>query len=292
MKLGDICPAPCLPSAHSFEIPKPGATASQLRFGRDGDRDFYAVLLNNHDPRHVPMEARVAIVGLSPAANQISAFVEAYRRTGDYGAASTSGAFAGLSRDIIGMFRGIGLADKLRLTFPRCTLADDPDIHVTSLVACASLSVAGSSDAFSPERTPAASRCIAVRFVGEMLDPRFHRLSTIVVLGNDGWRAIECIRTADGVSVLQRLRKAGKTVLNLPHPSGQNQEYVKLASLAASVFPTLDDYAAGKWRDYAFKPARPGRGKESEQAYKNKRASYWRAVDALRRQVVAMEAAP
>ena len=288
MKIGDFCPAPCFPSAAAFEIPPPGVTASQLRFGRDGDRDFYAVLLNNHPPLARPRRARVAIVGLSPAANQIDAFVAAYRRYGDYGQASVSGAFAELERDIIAMMRGLGLVDKLGLPLTRGTLADDPDIHVTSLVACATLSEKGSSDAFAPERTSAAVRCIANRFVAEMLDPRFDRLAAVVILGKDAERAVRTIRTAQGATVADSLRAAGKAILHLPHPSGQNQEYVKLAALPSSEFPTLSDYVDSKWREYASKPPRTGRSKESETKYKAKRESYWSAVDTLRREIAAL----
>ncbi len=288
MKLGAICSAPCFPGAGRFDIPPPGSPASSFGFGRDGDRDFFAVLLNNHPPASRPEAARVAIVGLSPAATQIEEFVTAYQQTGDYGQASVAGAFAGLSGDIIAMFRGLGLAEKLGLTFSHGALAKDPEIHVTSLVACASLSLSGSSDAFAPERTPAAVRCVADRFVNEMLSADFPCLTTVVILGKHAWRAVEAIRTTSGETVLQRLRSAGKTVLNVPHPSGQNREYVMLAILRPSAFPGMDEYVDRKWREYATKPARPGRGKEREDRYRAKRASYWQAVHDLRQQIAAM----
>jgi hypothetical protein len=68
MKLSSLCPAPCFPSAPAFEVPKPGCGAADLKFGHDGGRDFYAVLLRNHVPEALPrLNPKLAIVGLSPA---------------------------------------------------------------------------------------------------------------------------------------------------------------------------------------------------------------------------------
>jgi hypothetical protein len=96
---------------------------------------------------------------------------------------------------------------------------------------------------------------------------------------------MKTIRSSSGRTVLDELRLSGKTVLNLPHPSGQNQEYVKLASLSANEMPSLDEYIAQRWNDYARKPPRKGRNKEPEAKYKAKRASVWRAIYQLRQEI-------
>lgn len=290
MKLGALCPAPCLAGAANFEVPLPGATRGALKFGGEDDRDLYAVLLNNHDPRvRCNLNPKVAVVGLSPGATQIDAFIQSYARTGDYGTASIEGAFAGLSSSIIGMLDGLGLSKKLGLTFPSRTLAQHPDIYVTSLVACASLSASGSSDAFDPLRYGMGQRCIADRFVAEMLSPAFSRLQVILILGSHGWKAIQKQRGRDGRTVLRNLQDEGKLVLQLPHPSGQNQEYIGLASLEADEFPELNEYVSRRWNEYRVTPPRPGRAKEIEAKYKSKRTSVWRTIEDLRRSIAQLE---
>lgn len=284
MKLGDICSAPCLSGAFGFEIPVPGCGRKQLQFGNSEGRDYYAVLLRNHDlQRTAEINPRVAIVGLSPAATQIDEFVSAYRQSGDYADAAIKGAFAGLSREIIAMMNGLGLSSRLDLALTeRTSFAHHPDIYVTSLVACATLTTTGSSTDFDPSSFEAARRCVGKRFVAEMLNPRFDRLSHVLILGSKGWNAISNVRTPDGQTVLKALEDAGKTVLNIPHPSGANREYVNLASLSANQAPSLADYCDSMWSEYQLKPAKPGRGKQSETAYKAKRRTIWQAVDRLR----------
>jgi hypothetical protein len=291
MRLGDLCPAPCFPRAAAFEVPAPGCVSQKLRFDSEGERDFFAVLLNNHDPRMVrTLNPKVAIVGLSPAGNQISDFVTTYRETGDYGRASVAGAFAGLAKDIIAMIEGLGLADKLGLTFPQPdSLAGHPDIHVTSLVACATLGENGTSDAFDPMKLSAARRCILRRFVPEMTNPAFSRLSHVLILGSDGWSTVNTLRADTGATVVGLLRSNGKIVLNLPHPSKQNKEYVNLASLTHEQFPALDNYVTAKWEAYRLEPPRKGRGKEPEAKYKAKRRTVWRTINELRTAIARMD---
>ena len=72
-----------------------------------------------------------------------------------------------------------------------------------------------------------------------MTSTKFGRLSHIIIFGK-GWAAAENLQLANGHSVLGHLRSCGKVVLNLPHPSGQNGEYVALASLSPSEFPTQE----------------------------------------------------
>ena len=282
MKLGDLCSAPCFSCASTFEIPLPGCNKEQLKFDLERERDFYAVLLRNHDLSHASkLDPKIAVVGLSPAGNQIDEFLDEYRRTGDYAKASVAGAFAGLAPDIIKMFKGLGIADELELTFPQPdTLAFHPDIYVTSLVACASLTSDGKSSDFDPNKFDGTRRCIVDRFIAEILNPKFNKLSHVFVLGNKGWSAIGTIRDANGVTVLDRLRRHGKVLCRLPHPSGENGEYVKLASLSAEQMPSVNSYVTEMWTEYFLK----GNPKQSQAQYKKKRASVWESVQAMREQ--------
>ena len=176
------------------------------------------------------LNPKIALVGLSPASTQIDAFTRHYARNGDYGGASVAGAFAGLDADILAMLKGLGLSQKLGLDPSLNTLRYHPDIYVTSLVACASLTTSGSSDDFDPQAYPAAMRCITQRLVSELSDPRWSQLSTIIVFGSKGWDAFRSLRTTSGATLLDDLANRGLTVLKLPHPSGQNKEYVQLAA--------------------------------------------------------------
>ncbi len=291
MNLKDICPAPCLPSARTFNIPGPGATADDLCFGNDSGRHYYAILLNNHVPQERgKLNPKVAIVGLSPGSNQIEAFVQAYRQTTNYGEASIQGAFSGLSHDIIAMIRGLGLADKLGIEFPKRNLGRHPDVYVTSLVACASLACNGSSNAFDLTKHPAASRCASNRFVDEMLNPNFASIRAVLLLGKDAEKAVGQLRTASGKTVKASLEDSGKLVLSLPHPSGQNKELVDLASYDNNSFPSLAEYVETRWSEYRSKPPRKGREKQTEQFYKARRIIYWQSISNLRRSIDMLEA--
>jgi uracil-DNA glycosylase len=286
MRLCDLCSAPCFPAASNFELPPPGASRDRFKFATEDDRDFYAVLLNNHPPQlRGTLNPKVAVVGLSPAGNQIDEFVLAYSRSGEYGEASVAGAFAGLADSIIAMMDGLGLTAKLGLSCPDSTLARHPNVYVTSLVACATLDTAGGSDAFDPLRYPSAVRCISERFVKEMLAPSFSELRAILILGAKGWRAVNDLELPSGKTVVETLRSAGKLVMHLPHPSGQNREYVALSSLSPKEFPSCEAYIASCWERYKDRPPRTGRAKEPESIYKRKRKAAWMQVEALRQQV-------
>lgn len=169
VRLGDLCPAPCFPDAARFELPATAHNRDALRFATEGDRHFYALPLSNHRPsRRASLNPRAAIVGLSPAGNQINGFISAIRSQGGYESALVQATFAGLAPDIIAMLRGLGLTRALGIEFPNSSLADHPDVFVTSLVACATLSASGGSDAFDPRRYRAAGRCITDRFLPEL----------------------------------------------------------------------------------------------------------------------------
>lgn len=269
MRLCNLCSAPCFPTASNFELPLPGVSRDALKFATEGNRNFYAVLLNNHPPQlRGTLNPKVAIVGLSPAGNQIDEFVLDYSRSGEYGEASVAGAFAGLAGSIIAMMDGLGLTAKLGLSWPDSTLARHPDVYVTSLVACATLDTAGGSDAFDPLQYRSAVRCVSERFVKEMLAPSFSELRTILILGTKGWAAVNCLKLPSGKTVVETLRSAGKLVMSLPHPSGQNREYVALSSLSPKEFPSCEAYIANCWERYQDRPPRTGREKESESIYK------------------------
>jgi uracil-DNA glycosylase len=293
MKLGQLCPAPCIPGASAFEIPPPGCSKSQLRFGTSEGRDYYSLLLRNHDVLGGGnLDPRLAVVGLSPAGTQIDEFVETYRRTGDYAEAAIQGAFAGLSLEIISMMNGLGLSSKLGLQLnENAGFARHADIYVTSLVACATLTTTGSSTDFDPSVYASARRCMAERFVAEILNPAFTRLSHVVILGSKGWAATKKVLAPSGTTVLDTLRAGGKLVVNLPHPSDANREYVNLASLPRNKVPPLLTYVEAKWAEYRLRPAKRGKVKQSEMQYKERRRTVWRSIEKLRDDIKNMEAA-
>ncbi|MES0198054.1 uracil-DNA glycosylase family protein [Mesorhizobium sp. M0011] len=292
MKLGDICAAPCFALATDFDVPGPGCAPAGLKFEDDG-RQYFSVLLSNHDRRDPMLSPKIAVVGLSPAGTQISEFVKAYARTGSYVEASIRGAFAGLAADIIAMFRGVGLATKLGLRFP-CgdSLARHPEVYVTSLVGCATLDTKGGSDDFDPAAFGGTRRCVLDRFLNEILDPRFSRLHVVVFLGTKARDAVASLLVKDGKSVLQTLEAAGKRVLFFPHPSPQNVEYVRLAALPLYEVPSEGSYVSERWREYRMKPARNGRRKQSEMEYKAKRRAVWNAIYDLRWEVAKLQVRP
>ncbi|NKM55857.1 hypothetical protein GFL21_15200 [Rhizobium anhuiense] len=294
MKLSNICPAPCFDQAPNFEIPKPGCSKAALKFASAEGRTYYSVLLRNHDTRNnVGLNPKIAIVGLSPAGTQIDEFVTAYKQTGDYDSAAIRGAFAGLSTEIIAMINGLGLASKLGLRLPAgAILAHHPDLYVTSLVACASLTSSGSSTDFDPSRYSAAKRCMTQRFLEEVLDPRFKQLTHILVLGSKGWKALHTVKAPSGQTIFQALAEAGKIVLNIPHPSGANREYVNLAVLPLSRMPSEDTYVADKWDDYCLRCRSEGKVPELEDTYKKKRRKVWNTIYKLRWDIAKLESRP
>jgi hypothetical protein len=292
MKLGDLChAAPCFSTAASFEIPSPGATSAQFKFDEKEGRAYYAVLLRNHDISNAPdLNPRVAVVGLSPGGNQIDEFRNVYSVKKNYVAASIDGAFAGLHQDIIAMFKGLGIAEKFDLRFPNPnSIARDPDIFGTSLVACASLWSDGSSDDFNLADFEPARRCMTMRFVKEILNPAFTRLSHVFILGIEGWKAIQTVKMREDITVLQHLQDHGKTVLMLPHPRKQNQAYVKLASLPSNAMPKLEKYLEDRWTLYLKQSTKHGKQKKSESEYKSSRKTIWVAVDTLRKEIAKID---
>lgn len=293
MKLAEICPAPCFINAANFMIPKPGCKKAALKFESAEGRSYYSVLLRNHDvSKNRELNPKVAIVGLSPAGNQIDEFVAAYRQTGDYGEAAIRAAFAGLSREIVAMINGLGLASKLGLKLPEGTpLARHPDLYVTSLVACGSLTNSGSSTDFDPALYTAAKRCMTERFIHEILDTRFKQLTHVLVLGAKGWKAVNSVRTSSGETVYKALANGGKIVLKMPHPSGENREFVNLAILPLSQVPKEDDYVAEKWDDYRMKCRAKGKVPVREDAYKRKRRTVWNTIYKLRWDIAKLESA-
>jgi hypothetical protein len=134
-------------------------------------------------------------------------------------------------------------------------------------------------------RTTSNVKCITHRLFRELTNPAFVRLEFIVIFGRQAATALKKLRLPSGDAVWTGLQKAGKRVIELPHPSGQNMEYVKLASLSAAEFPEREVYAVKKWEAYEMKPPRKGRAKESEDRYKSKRRRYWDEIAALRAEI-------
>lgn len=280
---------PCLPSPKNVTVPSPGASQRAFMFHRDRDREMFLIMPRNHPaPPPSLFNPKVALVGLSPAGNQIQGFLDRYARARDYDAAASWASFRGLEEDIVGMLVGLGAADFLGLSLAGVTsFANHPDILTNSLVKCASLTVTGSSDDFDPMQYESNIRCITHRLYGELTHPQFSRLSHVFVFGDKAKHALQTISMPNGASVWQALHDAGRSVIGLPHPSGQNREYVRLAKLLADQVPDMEAYVETKWREYAAKPPRSGRKKEPEARYKAKRRAYWSEVARLRKHFTA-----
>lgn len=285
MKSTDLCPMHCLESRCEFTVPSPGENKSAFAFHRDQDRQLYFIMPRNHPAKPTSsFNPRIMIVGLSPAGNQIEGFLDKYRVSGSYDEAARWASFHGMEEDILSMFRGLQIDRYLGLSLSGVsTFSGHPDILTNSLVKCASLTVAGSSDDFDPSKYPSNVRCISRRFYAEATHPQFTRLSHIFVFGDKATAALKSICMDDGLPVWHALEKRGLQVISLPHPSGQNGEYIKLAKLPSAIFPDENDYVEAKWREYSAKPPRKGRAKQNEAQYKNKRRTYWREVSNLRK---------
>lgn len=286
----DLCSMPCLSQPRSFPVPPPGARREAFAFHQDRDRRLFIIMPRNH-PAALPADfnPRVMLVGLSPARNQIEGFLKKYGETKNYDEAALWASFRGLEQDIVGMFVGLGIDRSLGLQVAGCTsFSGHPDILTNSLVKCASLTLAGSSDDFNPQKYPSNVRCITLRFFTEATHPQFTRLSHIFVFGEKARLALQKIPMPNGMSVSRALEERGLKVIFLPHPSGQNGEYVRLAKLPPGQFPSEEAYAEMKWRRYVAKPPRSGRKKQGELEYKNKRKAYWREVADLRVQFSSM----
>lgn len=284
MKLSELCHAPCYLSAPNFLVPAPGANKERFVFAEEAGRKFYAILPRNHEQKtESSFNPVVAVVGLSPAKTQIDSFVDEYRQSTSYDTAARYCSFRGLSKDIIEMFDGLGVSKKLGLQFVRRdTLDGHPDVWTTSLVKCASLTSTDQSSDFDPSHFKIARTCMTERFVPELLNPQFSKLQYIFILGKKGWAAIDKVERA-GRTIRQQLLDAGKSVLNLPHPSGENGEYVALTKLPGSQFPSCEEYVERRWQTYRKEPPRKGRAKQSESSYKQKRRTTWMAVANLRK---------
>jgi hypothetical protein len=275
---------PCLPEPRAFEVPPPGAGKAAFAFHKDRDRELFFIMPRNHLARPpAGFNPRVMLVGLSPAGNQIQGFLDKYRATGNYDEAARWASFRDMEEDIAAMFVGLGIDKHLGIVMRGLkTFAGHPDILTNSLVKCASLTLAGSSDDFDPQQYASNVRCIKSRFFAEATHPQFTKLSHIFIFGERARVALQQITMSDRKSVWTALEGHGKNIFTLPHPSGQNGEYVRLAKLPADHFPAEEEYADRKWREYSTKPPRKGRKKQSEGEYKNKRRRYWREIASLR----------
>lgn len=280
-----LCEMPCLNTPTNFKVPPPGANQRAFMFHRDGNRELFLIMPRNHSTHPIPsFNPKIALVGLSPAGTQIQGFLDRYSQTGDYDAAARWASFRGLEKDIVGMLSGLGAEKFLGLSISGITsFSGHPDILTNSLVKCASLAVSGSSDDFDPTAYQSNIRCITHRFFGEITNPQFTRLSHVFVFGDKAHRALKSITLPDGRNVWRALEDSGRQIIGLPHPSGQNGEYVALTKLPSNQFPDQDVYAETKWNEYAAKPPRKQREKQAESAYKAKRRTYWAEVSKLRK---------
>ncbi len=171
----------------------------------------------------------------------------------------------------------------------RDTFAENPDILATSLLACASLGLDYSSTDFDLTANRAARVCAGQRFIARVLDPKFDRLTHVVLLGRRGRDAAESLQAANGHTVSDALKAAENIILNLPHPSGENRTYTQLAKLSAKDFPQREPYVQRKWAEYRVKPAKKNKKKLPESTYKSRQAAAWDAINNLRLQISSMD---
>lgn len=279
-----LCEMPCLKTPRRVVLPPPGSARGDFAFHRDRDRELFLIMPRNHSLAcQRTLNPRVALVGLSPAGNQIDGFLTEYAHSRDYEAAAAWASFRGLEKDILGMLQGLGITRSLQLNLDGAqTFAGHPEILTNSLVRCASLGLNGSSNDFDPTRYESNMRCVIHRLFGELTNPAHTRLQLVIVFGRKAVAALKTLRLPNQQSVWSGLESAGKQVIGLPHPSAQNMEYVNLASLSAADFPQREAYAIRMWEAYRVKPARRGRVKEHEVSYKAKRRRYWDEVAELR----------
>lgn len=83
MKLRELCPVACHANQSNFVVPPPGALAREFQFATEGGRRFYAIQPRNYGLEigaELDFNPSVAIVGLSPARNQIEDFVAEFGR--------------------------------------------------------------------------------------------------------------------------------------------------------------------------------------------------------------------
>lgn len=182
------------------------------------------------------------------------------------------------------MLEATGAAKQLGVTFVRRDSFDGhPDVLAESLVKCASMTDDGGSTDWHPGAYKLAYNCVVHRFVPNVLNPRYARLKTILILGSKGWNDINTIEVPTGRTVHEVPVSAGKRVLWFPHPSGENGEYVALAKRRN--FPTKEAFVNEQYKKYVATRRESGKPmKKSEPQYKQKAGIVWARVDKLRKE--------
>lgn len=283
LKLTDLCAVPCHAAKADFVIPPPGSLEQAFIWNPKDRRRFFAIHPKNHelDPALNPhLNPSVAIIGLSPAQNQLDAFAKTYARTKDYGKAARAACFAELANDMIVMLEATGAAAHLGLRFDiRDSFNNHAEVLCDSLVRCASLDESGSSTDWKPGAVEVAEHCVTRRFVAHMLEPRFTRLKTIIILGTKGKAAVETLKVPSGATVRDHLAAAGKSFIYFPHPAGGNREYVALAK--QHPLPPCDAWIEAKWRAYRADKVAAGETPD-EAKYRKRRRAIWNEINTLR----------
>ena len=159
-----------------------------------------------------PVSPRLAVVGITPGGQ-----VERFRRflgTHDVTTSARLAAFSGAETEIRQLLEAHGFLRSLGIAYSG-SINDCPEIFTTSLVKCC-MTVNGSYKYKAPDidASPMATRCVTKRFLTDI--ERYSTLSHIAIFGAPGWDALTTIRV-EGISVLERLKKRGLTVLNFPH---------------------------------------------------------------------------
>jgi len=199
------------------------------------DRDYFKILDERDRTLYFsmvgyePSEARIALVGLNPADSQLTEFIKWYMRTGDFDKSRKESAFSNqnLRGNLIKMLDFLRVPHFLGLTSASNLFSEQGrnKALMTSLVKCASLDIYDSqkSKHWDIPKYAFAVECARNRLLYDLSLPK--DLGIIFILGEKAKKALIQI-TKNGVSLLDQMEKTLAPVIELPHPSGSNNENV------------------------------------------------------------------
>ena len=175
-----------------------------------------------------PKSPSIALVGLCPGATQLNRFIESYKDGMNIPQAASQSGFRKLGKNLSMLLNAIDINKVIEENItPEYDFNNSPHFLVTSLVKCAFLgNETNPSQRFDPTRFEFAKRCITNRFVSDILNPAYNNLKIVIILGKDGWNAVNSIKIGD-VTVATYMEYRGKTFIELPHPSGANNGRIK-----------------------------------------------------------------
>jgi len=220
----DFCKLWC--TQRAFEIPpKDRLKKDDLCLGKERNRALYFSIVGNK-----PKNPVVALVGICPGNNQLNKFISCYKDGHTLQNSAIESGFSKSHKNIRVMLNSLGVDKIIREEiFSDYNLNHSEKILVTSLVKCASLNLKDDkhpSRTFDPSKYEMTKRCVKNRFVSDILNPDFMNLKIIIIMGKNGWNAINTI-TTDNKTIKDYLESRGKVLVQIPHPSGANNENIK-----------------------------------------------------------------